>query len=116
MEKGTLLPAPAPAPTSRPKPWYTTWRAVVIAALVLTQLAPALRSCCTRSWTSDKSGVDWKPCAEDKSFQCGYLAVPKDYFDASAGEAHIAMLRVPATAPKDEQLGTIVSPSWFCEE
>lgn len=53
--------------------------------------------------------VDWVPCALNSSYACGYLTVPKDYYDDKAGVAHIAMLKVPATAPKSERLGTIVS-------
>lgn len=33
----------------------------------------------------------------------------KDYFNLSVGTAHIAMLKVPATARPTERLGTIVS-------
>ncbi|KAK4698292.1 hypothetical protein P7C70_g7988, partial [Phenoliferia sp. Uapishka_3] len=51
--------------------------------------------------------VDWTPCPANVDFQCGYLEVPKNYFNLSAGTAQIAMLKVPSTAPPSERLGTI---------
>ncbi|ORY92735.1 TAP-like protein-domain-containing protein [Leucosporidium creatinivorum] len=48
------------------------------------------------------------PCAVNRNFSCGYLGVPKDYFDSSAGVAHIALLKVPGSAPKSEHLGSIL--------
>lgn len=59
--------------------------------------------------SSLSSPVNWQSCAVNDKYLCGYLDVPKDYFNASAGTASIAMLKVPATVPASEQLGTIVS-------
>ena len=40
----------------------------------------------------------------DPSLQCGYLEVPMDYHDNSAGNARLAVIKLPAAATK---LGTI---------
>lgn len=50
-------------------------------------------------------GVAWSPCASNANYSCGYLTVPKDYTDVTAGTASIAILKVPATAAKADQLG-----------
>src|SRR5579872_2281318 len=40
----------------------------------------------------------------DPNFQCGYLEVPMDYHDSSAGNARLAVIKYAATAKK---LGSI---------
>ena len=40
----------------------------------------------------------------DPNFQCGYLKVPMDYHDSSAGNARLAVTKYAATAKK---LGSI---------
>ena len=55
--------------------------------------------------------VSWGGCGNfginstDPNFQCGFLEVPMDYFDDSAGSARLAVIKYSATAPK--KLGTI---------
>ncbi|KAK4047005.1 hypothetical protein OIV83_005691 [Microbotryomycetes sp. JL201] len=41
--------------------------------------------------------MTWHACHDHPGFQCGSLAVPKDYFNSSAGVARIAMIKYPAT-------------------
>lgn len=54
--------------------------------------------------------ISWGGCdsfgvnSTDLNLQCGYVEVPMDYHDSSAGSAHIAVIKLPATA---EKLGTI---------
>jgi hypothetical protein len=57
----------------------------------------------------DHHAVDWHPCRTNANFSCSLLEVPKDYLDHSVGVAHIALLKVPGSAPKSEHLGSIVS-------
>jgi len=53
--------------------------------------------------------VNWEACSDSDDIpgaQCGYIIVPKDYFDTSAGTAQIALGRLPArTSPSK---GTIL--------
>ncbi|KAL8283847.1 hypothetical protein RQP46_005279 [Phenoliferia psychrophenolica] len=60
-----------------------------------------------RSAKHSSGPVDWQPCALNPAYSCGYLEVPKDYFNLTVGTAQIAMLKVPATARPSERLGTI---------
>ncbi|KAF9793484.1 hypothetical protein BJ322DRAFT_132608 [Thelephora terrestris] len=56
------------------------------------------------------SPISWGSCesfgvsSTDPSFQCGYLEVPMDYHDSSAGNARLAVTKYAATANK---LGSI---------
>ncbi|PVG01811.1 alpha/beta-hydrolase [Serendipita vermifera] len=45
------------------------------------------------------SELRWKPCYE--RFECARLEVPLDYHDDSAGKAAIALIRYPATIPRN---------------
>ncbi|KAJ7720275.1 alpha/beta-hydrolase [Mycena maculata] len=54
-----------------------------------------------------KSPIDWKPCREDSSFLCGYLEVPTDYDNPSAGTSKLALTNYPATSR--ERLGIIIT-------
>ena len=55
--------------------------------------------------------VSWGTCANfgvnstDSNFQCGYLEVPMDYHDNSAGIARLAVIKHAASA--QEKKGTI---------
>ena len=55
--------------------------------------------------------VSWGTCTNfgvistNSSFQCGYLEVPMDYHDSSAGTARLAVIKHAATA--SEKKGTI---------
>ena len=55
--------------------------------------------------------VSWDNCTSfgvnstDSNFQCGFLEVPMDYHDSSAGTARLAVMKYAATAP--EKKGTI---------
>ena len=57
------------------------------------------------------SKVSWGDCASfgvnsmDSNFQCGFLEVPMDYHDSSAGTARLAVIKYAATAP--EKKGTV---------
>ncbi|KAJ7694838.1 hypothetical protein B0H17DRAFT_456421 [Mycena rosella] len=53
--------------------------------------------------------IDWKPCYEDSSFLCGYLNVPTDYYNPSAGTSRLALTKYPATCPEPERLGIILT-------
>ena len=54
--------------------------------------------------------ISWGNCGSfgvnstDPNFQCGYLEVPMDYHDSSAGNARLAVIKYAATAKK---LGSI---------
>ena len=54
------------------------------------------------SWGScENFGID----STDHNFQCGFLQVPMDYYDSTAGAARLAVIKYSATAPR--KLGTI---------
>ncbi|KAJ6461039.1 TAP-like protein-domain-containing protein [Mycena sanguinolenta] len=55
--------------------------------------------------------IDWQPCLEDSSFLCasGYLEVPTDYDNPSAGTSKLALTNYPATCPRSERLGIIIT-------
>ncbi|KAJ7290169.1 hypothetical protein C8J57DRAFT_1610690, partial [Mycena rebaudengoi] len=53
--------------------------------------------------------IDWQPCREDPAFLCGYLEVPTDYFNASAGTSKLALTNYPATCPESQRLGIIIT-------
>ncbi|KAJ7248287.1 TAP-like protein-domain-containing protein [Mycena haematopus] len=53
--------------------------------------------------------IDWQPCLEDSSFLCGYLEVPTDYENPSAGTSLLALTNYPATCPSSERLGIIIT-------
>ncbi|KAJ7434498.1 hypothetical protein B0H11DRAFT_2296252 [Mycena galericulata] len=53
--------------------------------------------------------IDWKPCREDPSFLCGYFDVPTDYKNPSAGTSKLALTNYPATCPRSERLGVIIT-------
>ena len=52
------------------------------------------------------SKISWGGCetfgvnSTDPNFQCGYLQVPMDYHDSSAGNARLAVIKYAATAKK----------------
>ncbi|KAF7368853.1 hypothetical protein MVEN_00210800 [Mycena venus] len=56
-----------------------------------------------------RSKIDWRPCHEDSSFLCGYLEVPTDYENPSAGTSKLALTNYPATCSKSERLGIIIT-------
>ena len=65
-------------------------------------LLPALLSALKVSWGSCESfGVN----STDSNLQCGYLEVPMDYHDSSAGNARLAVAKYAGTA--SQKLGTI---------
>ncbi|KAJ7434499.1 hypothetical protein B0H11DRAFT_2296253 [Mycena galericulata] len=53
--------------------------------------------------------IDWKPCRQDPSLLCGYLEVPTDYENPSAGTSKLALTNYPATCPRAERLGIIIT-------
>ncbi|KAJ7729753.1 hypothetical protein B0H16DRAFT_1586232 [Mycena metata] len=55
------------------------------------------------------SPIHWQPCFEDPSFLCGYLEVPTDYDNSSAGTSTLALSKYPATCPESERLGIIIT-------
>ncbi|KAJ7054746.1 hypothetical protein C8F01DRAFT_1162780 [Mycena amicta] len=56
-----------------------------------------------------KPRIDWKPCREDRAFLCAFLEVPTDYDDPSAGTSILALTNFPATCPKAERRGIIIT-------
>ncbi|KAJ6629308.1 TAP-like protein-domain-containing protein [Mycena sp. CBHHK59/15] len=55
------------------------------------------------------SAIDWQPCHENPSFLCGYLEVSTDYSNPSAGTSKLALTNYPASCPKSERLGIIIT-------
>jgi pimeloyl-ACP methyl ester carboxylesterase len=51
--------------------------------------------------------IDWAPCEEIDSFECGTLAVPLDHDDPAAGTLEIAVTRHRAEDP-DRRLGVLL--------
>ncbi|KAK7052459.1 hypothetical protein R3P38DRAFT_2860456 [Favolaschia claudopus] len=52
--------------------------------------------------------INWQPCVEDASFFCGYLDVPTDYDNPSAGTSRLRLTNYPAPCPQSERLGIIL--------
>ncbi|KAF9644796.1 hypothetical protein BDM02DRAFT_3263355 [Thelephora ganbajun] len=79
------------------------------AFLTLGLLAKHAVAAPTSTSRSDAS-ISWGGCesfgvnSTDPNLQCGYLEVPMDYHDSSAGNARLAVIKYAATAKK---LGTI---------
>jgi hypothetical protein len=68
---------------------------------LLVSPSPAVLNPFEFPWGSCESfGVN----STNPSFQCGYLEVPMDYHDSSAGNARLAVIKYAATA---EKLGTL---------
>ncbi|KAK4056851.1 hypothetical protein OIO90_002101 [Microbotryomycetes sp. JL221] len=42
--------------------------------------------------------MHWRSCKRNPDFQCGMMAVPKDYTNSSAGVSHVALVKFPATS------------------
>ena len=63
------------------------------------------------SFALNTSKVSWGNCTSfgvnstDPNLQCGFLGVPMDYHDSSAGTANLAVIKYSATVP--EKKGTI---------
>ncbi|EJT99863.1 hypothetical protein DACRYDRAFT_109288 [Dacryopinax primogenitus] len=52
--------------------------------------------------------VAWRSCPDLTEYDCAYLSVPLDYLNPSPDETvSLALRRLPASAPKDERLGTL---------
>ncbi|KAJ6604116.1 Alpha/Beta hydrolase protein [Mycena vulgaris] len=51
-------------------------------------------------------GLNWTACYS--GFECSLLQVPLDYDATEKGNASIAVVRIPSTAPKSEYLGPIL--------
>jgi hypothetical protein len=49
--------------------------------------------------------IDWGPCKDYPSKQCGRFEVPLDYHNLAAGKASLAVVRYPAT--QEPKLGTL---------
>ncbi|SCZ99208.1 BZ3500_MvSof-1268-A1-R1_Chr3-1g05878 [Microbotryum saponariae] len=78
---------------------------VLLAGVILLQLHPVSFQICMHRKSS--SSIDWQPCAQNASWSCAHITVPKNYLDLSAGKAHIAVLKVPSTAAREDRLGSI---------
>ncbi|KAG8717822.1 hypothetical protein FRC08_006551 [Ceratobasidium sp. 394] len=50
-------------------------------------------------------GIDWQPCADNVSRECGRFEVPLDYQNATAGKASLAVARLRAT--RQPKMGTL---------
>jgi pimeloyl-ACP methyl ester carboxylesterase len=55
-------------------------------------------------------GIDWKPCPEDRSVQCGILRVPVDRSDPYPSMVDIALARRLATDPAARIGALVVNP------
>ncbi|KAF9466084.1 TAP-like protein-domain-containing protein [Collybia nuda] len=58
---------------------------------------------------SPSLAVDWKPCAENHKFLCGYLNVPTDYSNPSLGTSRLALTKYPANCSTSERLGIVIT-------
>ena len=82
-----------------------------LAAIVLATIssAPLRVSADTYNrWAAIVPNITWAACDgtdSGKSYECGYLDVPMDYANSSAGKASIALARYPSTA--QPRLGTL---------
>ena len=87
-----VVAAPAPAPRGG--------SSVSLSPPII--VSPTLMYALEISWGSCKSfGVN----STDPNLQCGYLEVPMDYHDSSAGKARLAVAKYAATASK--KLGSL---------
>ena len=72
------------------------------------ELFPLVKS---TSFALNVSKVSWGDCTSfgvestDSNFRCGFLEVPMDYHDSSAGAASLAVIKYAATVP--EKKGTV---------
>ncbi|KAJ7621033.1 TAP-like protein-domain-containing protein [Roridomyces roridus] len=82
------------------------YKKVKVLSLVLLALCWAYWRCPS---SPSQSPIAWSPCREDASFLCGYLEVPTDYKDPSAGTSKLALTKYPATCPESENLGIIIT-------
>ncbi|KAJ7148751.1 TAP-like protein-domain-containing protein [Mycena crocata] len=103
-QKACVLPQSNPTAKSSRNCWNAQARLCVLALL------------CLVFWNhfrapphSTHSSIDWQPCHEDPSFLCGYLDVPTDYDNPSAGTSRLALTNYPATCAKSERLGIIIT-------
>ncbi|KAF7303656.1 hypothetical protein MIND_00595000 [Mycena indigotica] len=58
---------------------------------------------------TSSTGIKWRPCFEDPTFHCGYLRVPTDYKDPTAGTSRLALTKYPATCSATDRLGIIIT-------
>jgi hypothetical protein len=59
-------------------------------------------------WAAIVPNITWTACEGTdggKGYECGYLDVPMDYANSSAGKASLAIVRYPSTA--QPRLGTL---------
>ena len=58
---------------------------------------------------SSHTSIRWLDCSDEAHphFVCSYINVPKDYTNASAGIASIALSKLPATSKAQDKLGSI---------
>ncbi|KAJ7062044.1 TAP-like protein-domain-containing protein [Mycena amicta] len=61
------------------------------------------------STSTFKPRLSWKPCNGNPTFQCGYLEVPTDYNDPTAGTSRLALTKYPATCAAPDRLGIILT-------
>ncbi|WP_158587878.1 alpha/beta hydrolase [Actinomadura logoneensis] len=81
-----------------------TGRTAGFAATAALAAAAALVS--TPAHAASPAKITWKPCADDRSAQCGTLSVPIDRARPKLGRIKLAVARAKATDPK-RRLGTI---------
>jgi pimeloyl-ACP methyl ester carboxylesterase len=81
-----------------------TTRPVLAALLtVLTMLLPAGAP----ARAARPGGLEWRPCAEDRTAQCAILQVPVDRADPYSATIGMAVARRPATDPR-ARIGTLL--------
>ena len=60
-------------------------------------IAAALSLLAATACAAKRDSIDFQPCAEDPTLQCGSLRVPLDYDDAAGAGIDLAVIRAPAT-------------------
>jgi pimeloyl-ACP methyl ester carboxylesterase len=52
--------------------------------------------------------ANWHACPENPDLLCGFLKVPTDYTNASAGSTTLALTKYPAQCSPEERLGAVI--------
>ncbi|SCV74062.1 BQ2448_6494 [Microbotryum intermedium] len=119
LEQACLHPSTlllAPPSSGNPRPPHGIAKVVIgsvlLAGVILLQIYPAfLQEFMHRKLRAisikQSSSIDWQPCTQNASWSCAHITVPQNYLDTTAGEARIAVLKVPSTAAHEDRLGSI---------
>jgi pimeloyl-ACP methyl ester carboxylesterase len=80
-----------------------TTRPILAAFLVVLTVLAAAAPAAARP----EAALDWRPCADDATAQCGSVRVPIDWTDPYSPTAEIALARRPAT-DQAHRIGTLI--------